>query len=103
MPIRKKQLIFTNTEYVFCKKQSQVAQAKRDFELKKATYDTEVWPIFSSRFHGNLNHITDLNLLLWTQVNTAKAEAEMAYQLQASKVNARIKEEEMQVGTRFNR
>ena len=31
------------------------------------------------------------------QVNTAKAEAEMAYQLQASKVNARIKEEEMQV------
>ena len=32
------------------------------------------------------------------QVNTAKAEAEMAYQLQASKVNARIKEEEMQVG-----
>merc|ERR1712107_674175 len=47
------------------------AKAKRDFELKKATYDTEV--------------------------NTAKAEAEMAYQLQASKVNARIKEEEMQV------
>ena len=31
------------------------------------------------------------------QVNTAKAEAEMAYQLQASKVSARIKEEEMQV------
>ena len=30
-------------------------------------------------------------------MNTAKAEAEMAYQLQASKVNARIKEEEMQV------
>ena len=31
------------------------------------------------------------------QVNTAKAEAEMAYGLQASKVQARIKEEEMQV------
>merc|ERR1719365_319436 len=31
-----------------------------------------------------------------TEVNTAKAEAEMAYQLPASKVNARIKEEEMQ-------
>ena len=39
--------------------------------LKKATYDTEV--------------------------NTAKAEAEMAYALQAAKVQARIKEEEMQV------
>ena len=30
-------------------------------------------------------------------MNTANAEAQMAYQLQASKVNARIKEEEMQV------
>ena len=35
------------------------------------------------------------------QVNTAKAEAEMAYQLQASKVNARIKEEEMQVSLKY--
>ena len=33
----------------------------------------------------------------YLQVNTAKAEAEMAYGLQASKVQARIKEEEMQV------
>ena len=31
------------------------------------------------------------------EVNTAKAEAEMAYALQAAKVQARIKEEEMQV------
>merc|ERR1712244_93916 len=45
------------------------AMSKRDYELKKATYDTEV--------------------------NTAKAE--MAYALQAAKVQARIKEEEMQV------
>merc|ERR1712227_482889 len=49
----------------------EIAMSKRDFELKKATYDTEV--------------------------NTAKAEAEMAYSLQAAKVQARIKEEEMQV------
>ena len=39
-------------------------------------------------------------LKLWNcKVNTAKAEAEMAYGLQASKVQARIKEEEMQVLT----
>jgi len=50
---------------------TEIAMSKRDFELKKATYDTEV--------------------------NTAKAEAEMAYSLQAAKVQARIKEEEMQV------
>ena len=31
------------------------------------------------------------------QVNTAKAEAELAYSLQAAKVQAKIKEEEMQV------
>jgi len=50
---------------------TEIARAKRDFELNKATYDTEV--------------------------NTAKAEAEMAYALQAAKVQAKIKEEEMQV------
>merc|ERR1719245_1032187 len=41
---------------------TEIAMSKRDFELKKATYDTEV--------------------------NTAKAEAEMAYSLQAAKVQA---------------
>merc|ERR1719357_1063399 len=49
---------------------TEIARSKRDFELKKASYDTEV--------------------------NTAKAEAEMAYSLQAAKVQAKIKEEEMQ-------
>ena len=68
------------------KNDTDIAMSKRDFELKKASYDTEV--------------------------NTAKAEAEMAYALQvwdritdcimslfsqAAKVQARIKEEEMQV------
>ena len=33
-----------------------------------------------------------------TEVNTAKAEAEMAYGLQEAKVRSKIKEEEMQVG-----
>ena len=32
-----------------------------------------------------------------TEVNTAKAEAEMAYGLQEAKVRSKIKEEEMQV------
>merc|ERR1711892_524701 len=51
--------------------EEQSMESKLDFELKKASYDTEV--------------------------NTAKAEAEMAYGLQAAKVQAKIKEEEMQV------
>ena len=43
------------------KNDTEIAMSKRDFELKKAAYDTEV--------------------------NTANAEAEMAYKLQAAKVN----------------
>ncbi|XP_033251657.1 flotillin-1-like isoform X2 [Drosophila miranda] len=48
-----------------------IAKAQRDFELKKADYDVEV--------------------------QTKKAEAEMAYELQAAKTKQRIKEEQMQV------
>lgn len=50
---------------------TQVAKARRDFELKKAAYDVEV--------------------------QTKKAEAEMAYDLQAAKTKQRIKEEQMQI------
>lgn len=50
---------------------TEIAKAQRDFELKKAAYDVEV--------------------------NTKKAEAEMAYDLQAAKTKQRIKEEQMQI------
>ena len=36
-----------------------------------------------------------------TEVNTAKAEAEMAYGLQEAKVRSKIKEEEMQVRIKY--
>ena len=51
--------------------QIEVAKSKRDFELKKATYDQEV--------------------------HTKKADAELSYSLQAAKTRQRIKEEQMQV------
>ncbi|XP_050308375.1 flotillin-1 [Anthonomus grandis grandis] len=50
---------------------TEIAKAKRDFELKKAAYDMEV--------------------------QTKNAEAEMAYELQAAKTKQKIKEEEMQI------
>ncbi|KAB0796968.1 hypothetical protein PPYR_11029 [Photinus pyralis] len=50
---------------------TQVAKSRRDFELKKAAYDVEV--------------------------QTKKAEAELAYDLQAAKTKQRIKEEQMQI------
>ncbi|KAF6034439.1 Flo1 [Bugula neritina] len=49
----------------------EIAQSKRDFELKKAAYDMEV--------------------------QTKKAEADLAYSLQAAKTKQRIKEEQMEV------
>lgn len=50
---------------------TEIAKAQRDFELKKAAYDVEV--------------------------QTKKAEAEMAYELQAAKTKQRIKDEQMQI------
>lgn len=50
---------------------TEIAKSQRDFELKKAAYDVEV--------------------------HTKKAEAEMAYELQAAKTKQRIKEEQMQI------
>ncbi|KAJ8922360.1 hypothetical protein NQ315_004303 [Exocentrus adspersus] len=50
---------------------TEIAKARRDFELKKAAYDVEV--------------------------QTKNAEAEMAYELQAAKTKQRIKEEQMQI------
>ncbi|KAI4883320.1 hypothetical protein NFI96_024834, partial [Prochilodus magdalenae] len=49
----------------------EMAKAQRDYELKKAAYDIEV--------------------------NSKKAESEMAYQLQVAKTKQRIEEEKMQV------
>jgi len=50
---------------------SEIAKAQRDFELKKAAYDCEVF--------------------------TKQAESDLAYTLQAAKTRQRIKEEQMQV------
>lgn len=49
----------------------EIAKAQRDFELKKAAYDQEV--------------------------QAKKAEAELAYELQAAKTKQRLREEEMQI------
>jgi flotillin len=49
----------------------EIAHAQRDFELKKASYDQEV--------------------------QTKKAQSELAYDLQAAKTKQRIKEEQMQI------
>ena len=66
---------------------TEIAEAKRDFELKKAAYDVEV-------------QTKVIFLKSWIYFDTKtfqKAEAELAYELQAAKTKQRIKEENMQI------
>lgn len=50
---------------------AKIANAKREYQMQQAAFDTEV--------------------------NTRKAEAELAYQLQAAKEQQKIRQEEMQI------
>ena len=67
---------------------TEIAKAKRDFELKKAAYDVEVQ-----------TKVLQVLLFFWTFFTQTfqKAEAELAYELQAAKTKQRIKEENMQI------
>ena len=72
---------------------TEIAKAKRDFELKKAAYDVEVQTKVETK--KQKEKMTQLAKL-------QKAEAELAYELQAAKTKQRIKEENMQIKVRWN-
>ena len=73
---------------------TEIAKAKRDFELKKAAYDVEVQTkVETKKQEEKLTQLAKLQ----------KAEAELAYELQAAKTKQRIKEENMQIKVRRNR
>ena len=73
---------------------TEIAKAKRDFELKKAAYDVEVQTkVETKKQEEKLTQLAKLQ----------KAEAELAYELQAAKTKQRIKEENMQIKVRWNR
>ena len=72
---------------------TEIAKAKRDFELKKAAYDVEVQTkVETKKQEEKLTQLAKLQ----------KAEAELAYELQAAKTKQRIKEENMQIKVRWN-
>ena len=85
---------------------AEIAKSKRDFELKKAAYDVEVHTKVSySPLHTLLFKCQDffffmtcvfLTLYLYIS-HSQKAEAELAYELQAAKTKQRIKDEQMQI------
>ena len=81
---------------------AEIAKSKRDFELKKAAYDVEVHTkvnksvllihLIMSLYFVTINKVP--NDLI---ANIQKAEAELAYELQAAKTKQRIKDEQMQI------
>lgn len=73
---------------------TEIAKAQRDFELKKAAYDVEVQT--KVRRFLVLFTLCFINSLL-CKYHLQKAEAEMAFELQAAKTKQRIMEEQMQV------
>ena len=82
---------------------TEIAKAKRDFELKKAAYDVEVQTkvmmlkmIAQIMLEENVERCCKNTFFC----NLQKAEAELAYELQAAKTKQRIKEENMQIKAR---
>ena len=71
---------------------TEIAKAKRDFELKKAAYDVEVQTKVCAPIW-----LLSSYLQVTTDISPQKAEAELAYELQAAKTKQRIKEENMQI------
>ena len=83
---------------------AEIAKSKRDFELKKAAYDVEVhtkvryFPIRTLLFYYHFFFMTCDFLVLYLHIShSQKAEAELAYELQAAKTKQRIKDEQMQI------
>ena len=70
---------------------AEIAKSKRDFELKKAAYDVEVQTKVIYIFRE-----IEVRLILNFKI-MQKAEAELAYELQAAKTKQRIKDEQMQI------
>jgi len=77
-----------------------VAQANRDAGIVQAECEkaaSEVKFATDSRIENNTRDFNLQNANFDTEVNTAKAEAEMAYTLQAAKIKQKIRAEEIEV------
>jgi len=77
-----------------------VAQANRDAGISEAECEKSAMDIkfaTDSKIENNKRDFDLQNAIFNTEVNTAKAEAEMAYTLQAAKIKQKIRTEEIQV------
>merc|ERR1719499_1246176 len=103
--------VFDNVDYLASLGKSQTAAVKRDAEIgvAQANRDAGIREAECEKSAMDIKYSTDTKIEdnsrafkmqkagFDTEVNTAKAEAQMAYELQAAKIQQRIKNEEIQI------
>merc|ERR1719393_435583 len=103
--------VYDNVDYLASLGKSQTAAVKRDAEIgvAQANRDAGIREAECEKSAMDIKYSTDTKIEdnsrafkmqkagFDTEVNTAKAEAQMAYELQAAKIQQRIKNEEIQI------
>merc|ERR1711972_1294031 len=103
--------VFDNVEYLASLGKAQtaavkrdadigVAQANRDAGIREAECEKSAMDIKYStdaKIEDNARHFKLQKALYDTEINTAKAESQLAYELQAAKVKQKIRNEEIQI------
>merc|ERR1719312_183133 len=92
--------VYDNVDYLASLGKTQTAVVKRDAEIREAECEKSAMDIKYStdtKIEDNSRGFKMQKANFDTEVNTAKAEAQMAYELQAAKIQQRIRNEEIQI------
>merc|ERR1711970_776098 len=87
--------VYDNVDYLASLGKTQTAVVKRDAEIEKSAMDIKYST--DTKIEDNSRGFKMQKANFDTEVNTAKAEAQMAYELQAAKIQQRIRNEEIQI------
>merc|ERR1719427_2240754 len=92
--------VYDNVEYLASLGKTQTAAVKRDAGIREAECEKSAMDIkysTDSKIEDNSKGFKLQKANFDTEVNTAKAEAQLAYELQAAKIQQRIRNEEIQI------
>merc|ERR1719244_2212503 len=87
--------VYDNVDYLASLGKTQTAVVKREAECEKSAMDIKYST--DTKIEDNSRGFKMQKANFDTEVNTAKAEAQMAYELQAAKIQQRIRNEEIQI------
>merc|ERR1711868_107690 len=87
--------VYDNVTYLQSLGKAQTAAVKRDAECEKAAMDVKYST--DTKIEDNSRAFKLQKANFDSEVNTAKAEAQLAYELQAAKIQQRIRNEEIQI------